>query len=144
MEVELKLLRKRIETLTAERDLYKEKYEQLRQATLPQLLLYNYGFTETEIKILSIFVADRGFFRKDSYDIMYLDQEEIPSKKGMDTWMCKIRKKIKENNFPVSITTAWGVGYQMDKNSLSFLRQFQRSQYVLAERSELLTGGKTH
>jgi len=130
MDVELKLLRKRIEKLTDERDLYKEKYEQLKTAMFPRLILpAEYGFTDLETKIFSFCIANKGIFRKDIYDRMYLDEREVPAKKSMDTMACKIRKKIKDHSLPIIITTIWGVGYQIDQQGLKFLKQFQ-SQFT--------------
>lgn len=137
MEVELKLLRKRIETLTEERDLYKEKYTQLKEAMLPRLVMpAAYGFTDLEAKILSFCIANNGLFRKDIYDRMYLDSREIPSKKSMDTMACKIRKKIKKHDLPITITTIWGIGYQIDHKGVRFLKQFQQQFKGICARSE--------
>lgn len=126
MEVELNLLRKRVKTLTEERDLYKEKYDQLKTAMFPMLIIPSkYGFTDLETKILSFCISNNGLFRKDIYDRMYLDNREIPAKKSMDTMMCKIRKKIKDNDLPIVINTIWGIGYQIDKQGIEFIKQFK-------------------
>lgn len=132
MEIELQLLRKRIEKLTDEVELWKEKYQHLKGALLPRLLLHGkYDLTETEVTILSFFLSNQGVFRKDLFSCMYLDKPEIPDKRIMDTYICRIRSKIKKHNLPIEISTIWGIGWSMDKKGLDFLRKHSRQLEIL-------------
>ena len=123
MDLELDLLRKRVEKLSYEVEVWKERYEHLKSALFPTLIMHEkYGFTDTETAILGFFVSNKGVFRKNLYTCFHLEKDNIPDVKGMDTYICKIRAKIRKYELPINITTIRGVGWAIDKEGIEFIK----------------------
>lgn len=74
-------------------------------------------FTNAEAAIMSVLAhaGGRVVSKNKLFDTLYWQrgEDDVPTAKLIDVYVCKIRKKLIKFSLPIAISTMWGRGYAM-------------------------------
>lgn len=132
-----KILEQEIRILTRELEELKFKLQSIDSSKLTHVFPPYWGLTVKECDILLELSKVETLTKSAFMEIFYFSKNLFVDAKIYDVFISKLRRKMRDAQLPVNITTNWGLGYSLTKESKIFLSQFETKIFNYVERADV-------